>query len=291
MNWKALRDVVCVAALLAPTLALAAGDAVAVADEVGKVLDATVRGGVAPETGALVEQVAVRNRLFNVDGRWEVGVNVGLSIVALLTDHYNLNLSSAYNVRDWFAIELRGGYAVSRHTSLADKIERDFFRALKTKATLNDLTDLWQLTANAAVGARFQPIYGKINVLSEFPVHFQLYAWLGAGVGVLTRSSLVLCADKPDPDSCRPLAGDRYAVVKNQKVAPLASVAIGFRFFLTPRHTVKLEVRDWSYLDAFYVGVKRVEQTTENPTAGGQLSPNPGLTSIAQFDVGYAYVF
>ena len=53
------------------------------------------------ETEELVEKVAVRNRLFSVQGRWELGGNVGFSLLTKLTDHYNFNLSVAYNPKEW----------------------------------------------------------------------------------------------------------------------------------------------------------------------------------------------
>ncbi len=34
---------------------------------------------------------------------------------------------------------------------------------------------------NGSIGARWQPIYGKINLIAELPVHFQLYLWAGGG--------------------------------------------------------------------------------------------------------------
>ena len=116
------------------------------------------------ETDELVEKVAVRNRLFSVAGRWEVGGNVGFSILSRLTEHYNLNLSVAVNPLDWLGLELRGGYAISRHTSLADQIQTDFF-ANNTISKANDAADLWELTAHGVLGVRFQPIYGKINLM------------------------------------------------------------------------------------------------------------------------------
>jgi hypothetical protein len=75
------------------------------------------------EADELVEKVAVRNRLFSPEGRWEIGGNVGFTLLSRLTDHYNLNLSVAFNPKDWLGLELRGGYAVSRHTSLGDHIQ------------------------------------------------------------------------------------------------------------------------------------------------------------------------
>ena len=229
------------------------------------------------ETDQLVEKVAVRNRLFSVEGRWEVGANVGFSILSRLTDHYNLNASVAYNAKDWFGLELRGGYAISRHTSLADQIQTDFF-ANNTISKANDAADLWEMTANGVVGARFQPIYGKINLMSELPIHFQFYLWAGGGAGFLKRESMVLCAQKTSARECGAFQVD-------YKVSPLVSLALGFRFFIAQQHSVKFEVRDWSYLDSYQINIDRATGT------GGMDSPNAGITNLVQFDVGYAFIF
>ncbi len=229
------------------------------------------------EADELVEKVAVRNRLFSVEGRWELGANVGFSILSRLTEHYNLNLSVAFNPKDWFGLEVRGGYAISRHTSLADQIQTDFF-ANNTISKANDAADLWELTAHGVLGARFQPIYGKINLMSELPVHFQFYLWVGGGVGLLKRESMVLCAQRKSTRECESFQVDN-------KVSPLVSVALGFRFFIAQQHGIKIEVRDWSYLDSFLVNVDRATGT------GGTESPNAGITNLVQFDLGYSFIF
>jgi outer membrane beta-barrel protein len=237
--------------------------------------------------GDLVEKVAVKNRLFTVAGRPEVGANVGFTLLSKLTEHYNFNASFAYNVVDWFGLEVRAGYAYSRHTSLANQIQDDFIaNTLPQKPHIDDAADLWQMTANAVVGARFQPIYGKISLMAELPVHFQFYLWAGVGAGYFTMQSLAICAQKTGARSC----GAYYT---DQKVGPLGSIAAGFRFFTAreSKHSIKIEVRDWAWLDSYWTGVVRDSQTSGNPTAGGQLSPNAGITNLAQIDIGYAYIF
>ncbi|MDP3151376.1 MAG: outer membrane beta-barrel domain-containing protein [Archangium sp.] len=229
------------------------------------------------ETEELVEKVAVRNRLFSVEGRWELGGNVGFSLLSRLTDHYNFNVSVAFNPKDWLGLELRGGYALSRHTSLADQIQTDFF-ANNTISRANDAADLWELTAHGVFGIRFQPIYGKINLMSELPIHFQFYVWAGGGVGALKRESMVLCAERVSARECGQF-------LTENKVSPLVSVALGFRFFIMQQHSVKIEVRDWSYLDSFQINVDRATGT------GGMDSPNAGITNLVQFDLGYAFIF
>ncbi len=229
------------------------------------------------ETEELVEKVAVRNRLFSVAGRWELGGNVGFSLLSRLTDHYNFNVSVAFNPKDWLGLELRGGYAASRHTSLADQIQTDFF-ANNTISRANDAADLWELTAHGVFGIRFQPIYGKINLMSELPIHFQFYVWAGGGVAALKRESMVLCAERVSARECSQF-------LTENKVSPLVSVALGFRFFIMQQHSVKIEVRDWSYLDSYLVNVDRATG------AGGMESPNAGITNLVQFDLGYAFIF
>lgn len=242
---------------------------------------------------AIVEKVAVRNRIFNVEGRWELGGNIGVSLLSRLTDHYNLNLSGAYNVADWLGLELRAGYAISTLTSLARQIRNDF--AINSSiSTASDMADLWEMTANAVIGARFQPIYGKINLVAELPIHFQFYVWAGAGFGLFRQQSLALCTSKSGT-TCN-------AYFTDTKAGPLVSIALGLRFFFatTPpvpgvntqgQHSVKFEVRDYSYLDSYYINVKRSDVSAANPTAGGQLSPNAGITNLVQFDIGYSYIF
>lgn len=237
----------------------------------------TAQTAFAQEEEEIVEKVAVRNRLFSVEGRWEVGANVGFSLLSRLTDHYNLNLSVALNPKDWLGLELRGGYAISRHTSLADQIQTDFF-ANNTISRANDAADLWELTAHGVFGLRFQPIYGKINLMSELPIHFQFYLWAGGGVGLLKRESMVLCAERASARECTQF-------LTENKVSPLVSVALGLRFFLPfNHHSVKIEVRDWSYLDSYMVNIDRA-------TGQGGMPAAAGITNLVQLDLGYAFIF
>ncbi|MDP2271493.1 MAG: outer membrane beta-barrel domain-containing protein [Archangium sp.] len=245
------------------------------------------------ETEELVEKVAVRNRLFSVAGRWELGGNVGFSLLTRLTDHYNFNVSVAFNPKDWLGLEVRGGYALSRHTSLAEQIQTDFFTN-NTTSKASDAADLWRMSWHAVAGIRLQPVYGKINLMSELPIHFQFYVWLGGGVTGLDRESLVLC---PDRAACTSYLADRNqatAFTTETKVSPLVSVALGFRFFVMQQHSVKIEVRDWSYLDSYKVDVTRACQMGVRgcaTAADGSLSPNAGITNLVQFDLGYAFIF
>ncbi len=241
----------------------------------------------------LVEKVVVRNRLFNVEGRFELGLNIGLSMLSRLTDHYNLSLSAGYNFMDSLAVELRVGYAISGHTSLADDIANKFFAQAKTSLpTANDLSDLWEMKLNAIVGLRWQPIYGKLGLMAELPVHFQFYVFVGGGVAMLDRTSVVICNQEgmvANPDTGKN-ENKCVSYLKDSKVGPLVSLAAGFRFFVTNNHAVRLEIRDYSWLDTYVTGANRALALTGNTTGGGT-AVSPGITNLVQFDIGYTFIF
>ncbi|MHB8872687.1 MAG: outer membrane beta-barrel domain-containing protein [Myxococcaceae bacterium] len=228
----------------------------------------------------LIEKVVVRNRLYSMSGKFEAGLNVGLTLMSRLTDNININLGVAYNLDDTLGFELRGGYGISRHTGLANQIAEDF-AANESIKTADDLTELWEMTANGAIGIRWAPIYGKISLMAELPVHFQAYVWLGAGGAMLTRESIVYCVSGGGKVCNQYLQEDKFS--------PVATAAIGARFFATPNHSIKLELRDWSYPDAYRWKIDRAAAMAGRET--GEDFPNPGIINLVQFDVGYSYIF
>lgn len=242
----------------------------------------------------LVEKVVVRNRLFNVKGRFELGLNAGFSMLSRLTEHYNFTLTPAFNFLDSLAVELRVGYAYSAHTGLADDVAKKFFVQSTTAIPeANDMQDLWELKFNAIVGLRWQPIYGKLGLMAEVPVHFQFYLWVGGGVAMLDRTSVLICnrsGQVVDPATGKSALGCTQFLTKS-KVGPLLSVAGGFRFFLTDRVIIRLEVRDLSWFDSYVIGAKRVEAMKNGTPEGGGTEINPGLTNLVQLDLGAAFIF
>ena len=228
----------------------------------------------------LIEKVVVRNRLYSMSGKFEVGGDVGFTLLSRLTDHINFNAHAAYNLSDNWGFELRAGYAYSRHTGLANQIAQDF-AGNTSITTANDLSELWEMTANGALGVRWAPIYGKISLMAELPVHFQAYLWLGGGGAMLKRTSLVYCTSGSG-STCN-------AFLEEGKFSIVGTGAVGARFFVTPKHSVKLEIRDWSFFDSYLNNINRVDALAGRQT--GEPNRNPGIINLVQFDVGYSYTF
>jgi outer membrane beta-barrel protein len=235
----------------------------------------------------LVEKSVVRNRLFSVGGRFELGLNVGFSVLSELTDHYVFDLQASYNLTDWFAIELLAGYAYSQHTSLADDVQSKF--DMNNAKTADDLANLWEMTLNGLIGVRFQPIYGKIGLFAEYPLHFQFYIAAGAGAAWLQRTSVVICNHRTSGTS-----GTCDQFYQESKPSFVADAALGMRFFVPVignHHSLRVEFRGFLWPDSYYVGVNRANALNPNdPTGGGTLKQD-GVTFLPQVHVGYAYMF
>ena len=59
------------------------------------------------------------------------------------------------------------------------------------------------MVGGALVMARIAPIYGKLNLAAELPVHFQVFLLGGAGAAAFKHESVNLCAS-PGDGPCAP---------------------------------------------------------------------------------------
>lgn len=248
------------------------------------------------------EKVVVRNRKFSSDGKFEVGVNVGVPLATYLTDHYNFNLNLDYNLTENWAIELGGGYAYSRHTSVADAASQTIVKDNPTKSAkiVDDFSDLWQMTWSATGAIRWTPIYGKLNVAAELPLHFQFFLLLGGGAGGMKRDSLVYCVgSRPSSGAvtCGNGADDDLRPLHQEEVKPLILGGFGMRLFLTQAVGIRIEVRDEMFPDSFREKIDRA--AAEGDTAAnegsapaqGTPSANPGFTHLVFANIGIVFSF
>ncbi|MBI5547856.1 MAG: outer membrane beta-barrel domain-containing protein [Deltaproteobacteria bacterium] len=250
------------------------------------------------------EKVVVRNRKFSSDGKFEASVNVGFSVANYLTSHYNLVGSGAYNLTENWALQVEGGYALSGHTSVAqaasDTIVKD--NPNRSAKEVDDFSDLWQMTWNVTGAVRWTPIYGKINVAAELPVHFQFYLLLGGGAGGMTRDSLVYCV------GARPASGTVTCVTDPQEptelkalhesaVKPVLLGGFGMKLFITQWAGLRLEVRDMAFPDSFREDINRALAEGDsavldgNSATQGVNAASPGFTHLVFAQVGAVFTF
>lgn len=235
----------------------------------------------------VVEKVAVRNRLYHVGGRFEVSPHFSFMVLNQLTDHYNFNVGVAYNVSDTLALELRGGYALSRHTGLAKQVSEQLLQRNPTNEVkiTDDLANLWEMNANGIVGVRWQPLYGKLSLLADLAVHFQAYLWAGAGGATFKRESIVYCTGGVQRSTGE--CGNGYRT--DSKAGPIGSLAAGLRFFTHQSGGIQVELRNYLFPDSYLVNIDRTIAERGGDT--GTPAPSPGLTTLWMIDLGYSFIF
>jgi outer membrane beta-barrel protein len=237
----------------------------------------------------VIENVVVRNRLFSLARRVEVAPSLGISIGDWLTSHYTLSAAASVNLTETFGIEARAGYALSRHTGYARSVgikltRRDPLSATGGLKLVDDLANLWEMRANVVGGIRWAPVYGKLSVMAETPVHFQAYAWLGGGMGAFHRQSVVYCLSVTSRED-----GTCGEWLSESRAAPLGSAAVGVRFFAGKTGSVKLELRDYAFLDSYRVSIDRAVAESGDSSSGS--AARAGLTHLFMVDLGYTFIF
>jgi len=234
----------------------------------------------------VLENVAVRNRLYSMQSKFELAPSVGFGLAPHLINHVNLTVAGAYNFTDAWAVEVRASYAFSGHTATADQVGQNFLQldpARRLRLT-DDLSGLWEMKGSALLGIRWAPIYGKLSLFSELPVHFQGYLWLGGGAGRLHRESVVYCRQVSSRDN-----GSCADWLKEDATRPVASAAAGFRFFTSQRGAIRIELRDYFFRDSYLTSVDRV--LAESGVQTGVPASSPGFINLFMVDLGYTFIF
>jgi outer membrane beta-barrel protein len=236
----------------------------------------------------VLQHVVVRNRLFSVKDRLEVTGSFGLVPVPRLVEHYDFTAGVAYNAFETFAFEVRGGYALSRHSGLATRIAQTFLARdpnAGAQQQVDDLSGLWQMGLNATAGVRWAPIYGKLSLMAELPVHFQAYVSAGAGMASLHRQSLVYCLSAYR-DGTAATCSDWLT---EDRASWLGTAAAGLRFFTRGYGGISAEVRDYLFPDQYRIDINRIAAEQGSPSQGTLVQR--GLAQLVMVGVGYTFFF
>ena len=252
------------------------------------VVVATTLLAAATALGAEPEGVVVRNRLYNPKHQVELGVEASLSLINRLVSHDNFQITGAFDLTNEWAIEVFGGYALSGHTDVANQVESAVASKSASTTPVDDFSGLWQMQWNAVAGVRWAPIYGKLNLVADLPVHFQAYLAAGAGAAGLTRSSVTYCLsgtalDENGAPTCpNPLV--------NNRVSPVIHFGGGLRFWMGQHWALRIELRDYTFPDQYQIEIDRQQAATGNQQAG-QPVPSAGFESLIFAGLGVSYLF
>jgi outer membrane beta-barrel protein len=184
--------------------------------------------------GPLRERVRpVSGHLFLKKGRFEFSPSATLSLTDAFFTKYVFGGTFTYHPMETLGLSLRAGYAVSSVSGTAQIC--DFDEAgdgtskrgchLPTLADLDKKAAPGHISLIGGVDAQWAPIYGKVSLLAEQFIHFDLYGVAGASV-VQYRG--------PDQSALMTVGGN---------------VGVGMRFFINRSVTLRTEFRDLIYVE------------------------------------------
>jgi outer membrane beta-barrel protein len=219
--------------LCAPTLAAAQSSEEEEAGDVSEVDK--------DRTGPLRDRVRpVSGHMFLKKGRLEISPSATLSLRDAFFSKYIAGLSATYHPLETLGISLRVGYAMNAVAGAAQickfPLPEEGGPPPQRSCASPSMEELdgqapGQLTLLAGADVQWAPIYGKLSLMAEKVVHFDLYGIVGAS-GVQYRG----------PDKSTTTGAKSY-------FTPGGNVGVGARFFLNRWVTLRTEVRDLIYVE------------------------------------------
>jgi outer membrane beta-barrel protein len=223
----------------------------------------------------------VQGKLYQVSRRWELGVTFGTALNTSLVDQYGGLLSISYHPNEWVDV---GVDVLGNRTSFSglsgqirDKLPPRTNPGTGRPNTGDEIEGADQMRGGALVMARIAPIYGKLNLAAELPVHLQAFLLAGAGAAVFKHESVNLCAS-PGDAACA--SGD-YQTSRSLK--PVGEVGGGLRFYLGQRWSVRTEVRAFLYPASVLRGANLTQPGTGTSARYLGLVTTLGLGASALF--------
>lgn len=179
------------AVLFASLPALAAGrDEESTPSDLGDIPDVDLVR--APDRSPKPGTPLIANLLYPMQNRLEFTGFFDFSYADKYVEHLGGHGALTYHVFDWLAVEGFGGYWAGDETNIAKTVRQRGRTAQNaiasppiacaTPTCEPELPDLWQTTWMAGADIQWAPIYGKLSVVSEYDLNFQLYGLLGGGV-------------------------------------------------------------------------------------------------------------
>ncbi len=212
----------------------------------------------------------IQERLFERDGRFGVGIFLGLLTSEPFFHYFPVGGRLSYNFSNSLGIEAGGSFMdagpLHRHTELTRIVTDEYWDEGAGESTFDPALDaedrfLWR--ANAMV--MWSPFYGKVAALQQKLLHLDLNFGLGMGaVGV----------ERPEPDRSD----------ADNAVAPELVFGTGVHFFLGESLVLRLDGRGYLYRGA------ELPIHAEDPDDEDHSPPNRWKFPT-EFNLGVTYMF
>ena len=193
---------------------------------------------------------SVQRRDFLSANRHELGADLGLTFNDAFFINYAVDGHYAYHILDSLALEARFQYFFAQSRLNSVQVVRLTQVAVPPFSLASPLYD-------ASLEAQFAPIYGKMSILSEAIIHYDVF--VAGGFGFMATDN--------------PASG----------LHPMGTIAIGARVYATKWLAVRAEVRDQMYNDS------RVLNDAKASALQNFLMFNLGVSIFLPFNFDYKY--
>jgi len=166
---------------------------------------------------------AVSGPLFLKAGRHELSPLLSLSLADAFRQKLGGGLIYTWHLEEHFGLSLRGAYTVFERDAGAVQVcpTQDSCKG-PDNATLDRLPG--NLTLLATASGEVSPLYGKLNIIAEKVLHFDIFASVGVGV-----------------------VGYRSSGGSGSSIGLAVPLAVGQRFFVSEWFALRLELSDLLY--------------------------------------------
>ncbi len=213
----------------------------------------------------------VVNRFFAKERRLEISPTFGIVTNNPFASRFVGGLQLGYHVSDTFSLQFQGQFSPDAREGdlknlVSELLQRARQQVVNNQGEAGDdqfQQPLDKLALTASVAASWAPIYGKINLVGETVLNFDLY--LTAGVGAIVKNNWVARYETPDE------TGDivnLQAATPGSETLPTGIIGIGQNYFVTQSLAVKIDARATFWVD------NPPQYNPNVPVSGSQLYNN-----------------
>lgn len=189
---------------------------------------------------------AVQNRFFLKSNRFELSPMLGYVPNNPFAQRFVGGVGAGYHFSETFAVQGLFTYSPDLGVNDLKGLTETLIRIASSSGDRDFRQPLDKVTLQFAAAAVWAPLYGKINLIGETVLNFDLY-FVG-GVTMNSKTNYFACESSSEPGTVTLDAQECNAAVETEvKVGP--NVGLGFNFFLTQSVAFKLDGRMNFYVD------------------------------------------
>jgi outer membrane beta-barrel protein len=209
---------------------------------------------------------SVENRFFLKEGRFELTPMLGYVPNNPFAQRFVGGIGMGYHFSEAFAVQGLVTYSPDLGTSDLKGLTGTLLRIADEGGTREFQQPLDKITLSFAANVVWAPLYGKINLIGETVLNFDLYFL--AGVGMNSKTNYFACLEDDQVAINNSDASCTASGPATTEVVVGPNVGMGFNFFLNQSVAFKLDGRMNFYVD----GVPQYDPT--EPVEGNRLYNN-----------------